>query len=222
MYPYLYVMKLFIQKFTFNPFQENTYVVYSESKDAVIIDPGCYDTHEQDTLRSFIEREGLTVQALLNTHAHIDHVLGNAWVKQRYGVDYYLHPMDLQTLRAVSSYAHLYGFPRYNTSPEPDHLLEAGQTLRFGTIEFDVLFTPGHAPGHVVFYNATNNLLINGDVLFQGSFGRIDLPGGDLETLKRSIHTILFELPDETVVYCGHGPETTIGAEKMTNYILQF
>ncbi len=215
-------MKLFVQKFTFNPFQENTYVVYSEEKDAVIIDPGCYEVHEEDELRRFIEDHSLKVHALLNTHAHIDHVLGNAFVLKTFDVDYYLHPDDVVTLNAVSNYAHFYGFPAYKLSPEPNQLLAHGQQLQFGSLHFEVFFTPGHAPGHVVFYNAANNFVINGDVLFRGSFGRVDLPGGDLSVLKKSIHETLFAFPDETIVYCGHGPETTIGVEKMTNYILPY
>lgn len=215
-------MKLHVQQFTFNPFQENTYVVYSDSKDAVIIDPGCYERHEENELSEFIASNGLNVLALLNTHAHIDHVLGNAFVVEQYAVDFYLHPFDLATLNTVPNYAHLYGFPNYKPSPQPTKQLSHGEILKFGDIEFEVLFTPGHAPGHVVYYNAENNTVINGDVLFQGSFGRVDLPGGDLETLKRSIFTVMFELPEQTVVYCGHGPSTTIQREKAFNYILNF
>lgn len=215
-------MKLHVQQFTFNPFQENTYVVYSDSGDAVIIDPGCYERYEENELSEFIASGHLNVRALLNTHAHIDHVLGNAFVVEKYGVDFYLHPFDLATLNSVPNYAHLYGFPNYKTSPQPAKQLSHGEILKFGDIEFEVFFTPGHAPGHVVFYNAENNFVVNGDVLFQGSFGRVDLPGGDLETLKRSIFTVMFELPEQTVVYCGHGPSTTIRQEKAFNYILNF
>lgn len=215
-------MKLFVQQFTFNQFQENTYVVYSDSGDAVIIDAGCYDQHEENELLGFISEKNLTVRALLNTHAHIDHVLGNAFVLNQFDVDFYLHPFDEVTLNSVPNYAHLYGFPGYKPSPQPTKQLSHGDVLKFGSIEFEVLFTPGHAPGHVVFYNAENNFVINGDVLFQGSFGRVDLPGGDLETLKRSIFTVMFELPENTTVYCGHGPSTTIQREKAFNYILNF
>lgn len=215
-------MKLHIQQFTFNPFQENTYVVYTDSGDAVIIDPGCYEKQEEDQLAEFIAANHLRPLALLNTHAHIDHVLGNAFIIEKYTIDYYLHTDDLLTLNAVSSYAHLYGFPNYKVSPQPTKQLHHSDILKFGDIEFEVLFTPGHAPGHVVFYNKENDIVVNGDVLFQGSFGRVDLPGGDIETLKRSIFDILFKLPEETVVYCGHGPDTTIEKEKATNYILNF
>ncbi len=159
-------MKLHVKKFTFNPIQENTYVVYTEVGDAVIIDPGCYERHEEQAVTDFISENELNVLALLNTHGHIDHVLGNAFVKRKYNVDFYIHESDVVTVNSVVSYAHVYGFEAYNPSPEPDVLLKGGEKLTFGSITFDVLFTPGHAPGHVVFYNEESKLVINGDVLF--------------------------------------------------------
>ena len=214
-------MGLTIKQFTFNAFQENTVVVH-DGNVCVIIDPGCYERHEQETLVSFIEENNLYVQAVLLTHAHIDHVLGCAFLLDKYNVDFYLHKEDLGSLQSVINYAHVYGFPGYTPPPTPNKLLEGGETLNFGEIEFQVFFTPGHAPGHVVYYSKETNSVINGDVLFAGSFGRVDLPGGDLETLKKSIFETMFNLPEETVVYCGHGPKTTIGQEKRSNYILQF
>lgn len=215
-------MKIFIETFTFNGFQENTVVLYDALKNCVIIDPGCYTREEQQALLGFISANDLKPVALLNTHAHIDHVLGNAFVQRSYDIPYYLHKSDLPTLNSVSNYAHLYGFEGYEVSPEPTHYLEDQQRLVFGGIELNVLFTPGHAPGHVVFYNQENQFVINGDVLFNGSFGRVDLPGGDITILKESIFNTLFKLPEDTVVYCGHGPTTTIGQEKKTNYIYNF
>lgn len=209
-------MALEIKCFTFNPFMENTYVVYDETKEAVIIDPGCYEPYEQNALRDFIEEEGLTVIRLLNTHAHIDHVLGNSFVKRTYQVGYALHKKDLETLRAVPAYAPSYGFAHYEAE-EPDSYLEEGDTISLGNTELKVLFTPGHAPGHVVFYHEDSQQFLGGDVLFQGSVGRTDLPGGDMDTLINSIHTKLFTLPDAVKVYPGHGPATTIGEEKQTN-----
>ena len=215
-------MKIFIETFTFNGFQENTVVLYDALKNCVIIDPGCYTREEQQALLGFISANDLKPVALLNTHAHIDHVLGNAFVQHTYNIPYYLHKSDLPTLNSVSNYAHLYGFEGYEVSPEPTHYLEDQQQLVFGGIELNVLFTPGHAPGHVVFYNQENQFVINGDVLFNGSFGRVDLPGGDITILKESIFNTLFKLPEDTIVYCGHGPTTTIGQEKKTNYIYNF
>jgi glyoxylase-like metal-dependent hydrolase (beta-lactamase superfamily II) len=210
-----------VHSFQFNPFQENTFVVYDQEKNCVIIDPGCYERHEEEVLFSFIEENKLKPIALLNTHAHIDHILGNAAVKSKYDIPFYLHKEDLTTLHSVKSYAHVYGFEKYIPSPDPDDYLIDNTELVFGAMKFKIYHTPGHAPGHVVFFNDENKFVINGDVLFNGSFGRIDLPGGDLETLKKSIFEVMFHLPDDTVVHCGHGPETTIGKEKKDNYIHQ-
>ena len=211
-----------VHSFQFNPFQENTFVVYDQEKNCVIIDPGCYERQEEEVLFGFIEENKLKPLALLNTHAHIDHILGNAAVKSKYDIPFYLHKEDLTTLHSVKSYAHVYGFEKYIPSPDPDDYLIDNTELVFGAMKFKIYHTPGHAPGHVVFFNDENKIVINGDVLFNGSFGRIDLPGGDLETLKKSIFEVMFHLPDDTVVHCGHGPETTIGKEKKDNYIHQF
>lgn len=211
-----------VHSFQFNPFQENTFVVYDQEKNCVIIDPGCYERHEEEVLFGFIEENKLRPIALLNTHAHIDHILGNAAVKSKYDIPFYIHKEDLTTLHSVESYAHVYGFEKYIPSPDPDDYLIDNSELVFGAMKFKIYHTPGHAPGHVVFFDQENKFVINGDVLFNGSFGRIDLPGGDLETLKKSIFEVMFQLPDDTIVYCGHGPETTIGKEKQDNYIHQF
>lgn len=215
-------MRVSVDVFTFNPFQENTYVLSDEAGNCVIIDPGCYERQEQTELSTFISSNGFKVRALLSTHSHVDHVLGNAFVRRTYNVDHYAHELDLETLHSVESYAHIYGFQGYETSPDPTKTLFGGEIIEFGGIRLKVLFTPGHAPGHVVFYDEVNGFLINGDVLFRGSFGRVDLPGGSLEVLKSSIHEIMFKLPAETIVHCGHGPSTTIGQEKRSNYILNF
>lgn len=208
-----------IHKFTFNPLQENTFVVSDTQKNCVIIDPGCYFQEEKEALKAFIEKNGFEVKALLNTHAHLDHIMGNAFVKRTYDVDLYLHKADLPTLQMGDQSAQLYGLDLFETSPQPDQFIEEGERLTFGDINFDVIFGPGHAPGHVAFYKRDENVLINGDILFKGSYGRYDLPGGDFQTLKRSIQDKLFKLPDETLVYTGHGPETTIGEERTSNPI---
>lgn len=213
-------MGIAVEKFTFNGFQENTYVIH-DGKICVIIDPGCYERHEQEELSNFISKENLSPVAVLLTHSHIDHVLGLAYILNTYSLDFYMHEIDVETLNSVASYAHVYGFPGYLAPPSAaTHLLKGGETLSFGEIKLDVLFTPGHAPGHVVFLDTSNNYVVNGDVLFKGSFGRVDLPGGSIEILKKTIHEVMFKLPEETLIYCGHGPETTIGEEKRTNYIL--
>lgn len=214
-------MAVEVVKFTFNPFQENTYIVH-DGKHCVIIDPGCFERNEQEELSNFIESRNLQPLALLLTHAHVDHVLGCHYILQKYAIPFYMHQKDLTTLHSVKSYAHVYGFHGYIPPKDPDNLLNGEELLQFGKISLKVLFTPGHCAGHVVYYIEDKGAVINGDVLFAGSFGRVDLPGGDLNILKDSIFNTMFKLPEETVVYCGHGPETTIGQEKRTNFILQF
>ncbi|HYF69016.1 MAG TPA: MBL fold metallo-hydrolase [Ohtaekwangia sp.] len=205
-----------IRSFEFNPLQENTYVLFDDTKECVIIDPGCYDQHEKDTLTDFIDSNALVVKAIWNTHCHIDHVLGNAFLKFKYKTQLYIHPKDEPVLKAVKVYAPNYGMAAYQEA-EVDGYFEEGQTLTFGNQVLDVLFVPGHAPGHVAFYNKASKMLIAGDVLFYNSIGRTDLPGGNYETLVHSIHQKLFTLPDDVIVYPGHGPETSIGFEKRTN-----
>lgn len=210
-----------ILQFTFNPFQENTFLIH-DGEVGVIFDPGCYERNEEEELFQKIADLGIRIVAVLLTHAHIDHVLGLHAVCKKYHLDFHIHEAELETLKAVKNYAHVYGFPLYTASDAETVLVAHGDKIRFGTMEFEVKFTPGHSVGHVVYYMPEQSLLINGDVLFQGSFGRVDLPGGDLETLKQSIFNVLFKLPDETRVLCGHGPATRIGTEKTHNYILQF
>ncbi len=217
-----FVAMLRIVSFTFNGFAENTYLLIDEATRATaIVDPGMYSSAEQQTLRDYITQEKLDVQYLLNTHAHIDHVLGNSFVISTYpGIPFLLHPLDLPTLRAVATYAGPYGFAAYQPA-EPTGELAAGQVIELGESELVVRFAPGHAPGHVVLYDAASGQLVGGDVLFKGSIGRTDLPGGDYNTLIASIKSELLTLPDATVVYPGHGPATTIGAERRSNPFLQ-
>jgi len=207
---------LSIQVFVFNPFQENTYVLYDETKEAVVIDPGCYEEEEKLELEEFIEENRLKVTMLLNTHGHIDHVLGNSFIKDRFKVKLYIHRRDEPVLKAVSAYSSNYGFHLYHEAVVDDYLDE-GHTIGFGNQQFKILFVPGHSPGHVAFYNEKEKVVIGGDVLFQNSIGRTDLPGGNFDTLIQSIHEKLFTLPDDVTVYPGHGPKTSIGYEKVSN-----
>ncbi len=209
-----------IKAFTFNAFSENTYVLYDDTRQGVIIDPGCYDRSERDALAAFIAEEKLEIKHLLNTHGHVDHVLGNAWAKRTYGVKLLVHPLDEQTLRAAQVYAPMYGMAAYEPT-EPDGYLEEGQQVTFGDTMLDVLFVPGHAPGHIAFYHPGQGFCISGDVLFQGGIGRYDLPGGNHQTLIRSIKDKLFPLGDDVTVYPGHGPQTTVGRERRHNPFLQ-
>ena len=211
-----------IKKFVFNPFQENTYVLFDETKECIIIDPGCYEESEKNQLAQFIKDNELTPVKLINTHCHIDHVLGNNFVAKTYNLELGIHKADIPTLSAISTYSQAYGFNNYELSPDTSYFLDEGDVVTFGNSELDVFFCPGHAPGHVVFFNKEQKFVINGDVLFQGSFGRVDLPGGDINILKASIVNKMFNLPDDTVVYTGHGGETTIGYEKASNPILRY
>lgn len=205
-----------IQSFVFNPFQENTLILFDETKECVVIDPGCADESENRELKNFIDSNKLKVKLLLNTHCHVDHVLGNRFVKETYGVDLLIHRLEDVTLKAAQVYAPSYGFYNYQHQ-DADAYIEEGETIAFGNQTLVVLFVPGHSPGHVAFYNEENRVLIGGDVLFYNSIGRTDLPGGNHAQLLQSIHTQLFTLPDDVRVYPGHGPETTIGYEKKTN-----
>ena len=191
-------------------------MLYDESREAVIIDPGCYEQEEKRALDSFIESKKLIVKYLLNTHCHIDHVLGNDHVKEKYKVPFLIHETEFPVLKAVKSYASNYGFVKYHEAL-PDKYVRESDIVRFGNCELLVLFLPGHAPGHIGFYCEKEKMIIAGDVLFQRSVGRTDLPGGNFETLINSIHQKLFTLPDEVVVYPGHGDPTTIGEEKISN-----
>jgi hydroxyacylglutathione hydrolase len=205
-----------IKCFVFNPFMENTYVLFDETHECIIIDPGCYDTQEQNELSDFIRSGNLVVKQLINTHCHIDHVLGNAFIKEKFGVQLFIHPQEVAQLKAVKSYAPNYGFAQYQEA-EADGLLNENDSVFFGNQTLEVLFVPGHSPGHIALYHRESKILIGGDVLFENSIGRTDLPGGNFDTLIHSIHQKFFALPDDVTVYCGHGAETTIGFEKRTN-----
>ncbi|MGN6618971.1 MAG: MBL fold metallo-hydrolase [Ilyomonas sp.] len=209
-----------IQFFTFNPVQENTYVVSNEKGDALIIDPGCYFSAEQDTLKNFLSNENLQPVQLLNTHCHLDHVFGNKWVAKTYGLELFIHPDEEKMLQLAPASGLMYGltFDNYNG---PLHFLNEGDMVMLGEEKLKVILAPGHSPGSICFYSEEGKFLIGGDVLFRESIGRTDLPGGNHEQLLQNIRTKLFTLPDETVVYPGHGEPTTIGHEKRYNPFLR-
>lgn len=216
------VTKTTVQKFTFNEFMENTVIVHN-GKSCVIFDPGCNSSQEESVLCDYIANNQLTPLAVLLTHGHLDHIMGVTFLCNKFNIPYYLHSLDIETAHRSPYAAQMYGIPRFiPLEKDPDVLLNDGDVLRFDDMEFEVTFTPGHSPGHVVFYHREDNYLINGDVLFAGSYGRTDLPGGNHETLVNTILNRMFSFPDDTVVYCGHGPETTIGMEKMRNPILHY
>jgi glyoxylase-like metal-dependent hydrolase (beta-lactamase superfamily II) len=203
---------MLIQKFTFNPFGENTYIV-SDQDLCIIIDPGCMSHVEEKEICSYIDRKKLTPIEILLTHAHLDHIAGNAFLSQKYKIGIAMHPEDLPVLRRASHFAALYGLS-IQESPEPSRFLNHGDIYRFGSIEMEVRFTPGHCPGEVCFIHHESRSVFAGDVLFSGSVGRTDLPGGDASLLRKSIEEQLLTLADNYTVYCGHGPETSIGSER--------
>ncbi|MCK6604957.1 MAG: MBL fold metallo-hydrolase [Ignavibacteriaceae bacterium] len=206
-----------IKKFTFNPFFENTYVIYDEkSKEAAVIDPGNSDENETEELFGFAESNNLKIRYLINTHCHIDHVFGNSAVKRKFNPEFLAPEPDMFLLRAAKKQGELFGV-EVESSPEPDQFITEQTELTLGEFKLNFIFTPGHTPGEYCVYNTAGNILIAGDVLFNEGIGRTDLWGGDMDTLLASIKEKLYALPDETLVYCGHGDETTIGHEKKHN-----
>ena len=212
---------LSVKSFTFNPYQENTYLLFDEEKRCLIIDPGCYTETEQTELTNFIHQHGLQPIYLLNTHGHIDHMLGNKYVKDTYRIPFLTHELVIPELEATQAYGSMFGLSAA-PSPNPDILLKEGDEVILGNETLKVLFTPGHSAGHISFYHESSKQMFSGDVLFQGSIGRTDLPGGDYPTLMDTIFDKFLTLKDDVVVYPGHGPSTTIGKERRSNpFILQ-
>ena len=208
-----------IKKFTFNQVQENTFVVYDETKECVIIDAGCYYPNERQELDDFISTQQLIPVRLINTHCHFDHIMGVPHCRNKYNLTFEAHESEAPLVEQAAEHGDLFGIPMEPVGA-PDSFFEEGDQIRFGNSYLQVIEAPGHSPGGVVFYNPEQKILIAGDVLFYGSIGRTDLPGGSFERLVNNIKTKLLILPEETVVYCGHGPETTIGFEKKKNPFL--
>lgn len=208
-----------VKQFTFSPVQENTYVVYNERNEACIIDPGCYYEIERNQLKELVETRSLTPKYLLNTHCHLDHVFGNKFIHDTYGLKLHCHPNEKIVLDFAPESGKMWGLPFENYQGELIYLNE-GDKVQLGNDSFDILLAPGHSPGSICFYCKEQKFVIGGDVLFRESIGRTDLPLGDHHTLLKSIREKLFTLPDEVVVYPGHGPVTTIGYEKENNPFL--
>jgi len=203
----------------FNSFQVNTVILWDETKDCVIVDAGCFDSQEEQQLVDFIENNSLKPQILLNTHYHIDHVLGNKFCQKKWGISPTSHKDSSIFVDNVWSYSSMFGI-NPDDIISPAHFLEDGDKVNFGNSTLEVLYTPGHADGSLCFYNSEAKLILAGDLLFQGSIGRTDLPTGNLDVLKKSVFEKLFVLPDDTEVICGHGPNTTLGIEKKSNPFL--
>lgn len=209
-----------IHSFTFSPIQENTYIIINDNKNCLIVDPGCYYPEECEELEYFINTNQLVPKALLNTHCHLDHVFGNRFVAEKWNLQPQIHPLEKQVLEFAPQSGKMWGLPFENYTG-PLIFLTPGEYIHLDDERLLILFTPGHSPGSISFYSESNNLLISGDVLFKESIGRTDLPGGDFDTLISSIKTQCWPLPDNTVVYPGHGPSTTIGYEKQHNPFLK-
>lgn len=206
--------------FTFNPFQENTYIISNEQRQCWIIDPGMYDARETAQLIDYITTNNLQPQSIINTHTHLDHIFGVNPLIDKYNLAFGIHKQDLPVLDRAETSAAMFGIPFINP-PKATFYIKDGEPLVLGNDTLEVYLTPGHSPGSISFYYPAGGWLISGDVLFSGSIGRTDLPGGDFDTLIKSIKTHLFTLPDTTVVHSGHGPATTIGQEKMYNPFLR-
>lgn len=213
-------IKTVIATFCFNPFQENTYIISHANKDCWIIDPGCYTLQEQKRLTQYIEQHALRPVKLINTHCHLDHIYGNKFIATEYNLELGIHKKELDTLHRAEIGARMFG-AKIPERQEPGYFIEEHEILQLADVSFHVLFTPGHSPGSICFHNTEEQYVIVGDVLFLGSIGRTDLPGGDYDTLIKSIKTKLLVLDTPTEIYNGHGPSTTIGEEIKNNPFLR-
>lgn len=211
---------LYIKSFEFSPIQENTYLVYNDFNDCLVIDPGCYFDEEKEALSDFVQKQGLRPVRLLNTHCHLDHVFGNKYVAETWGLKPEIHPREKTLLDYAPTSGLMYNLPFDNYQGEVSYINE-GDSIRLGDDELTVILNPGHSPGSLSFYCPAQDFVISGDALFYRSIGRTDLPGGDHDTLLNSIREKLFVLPDQTKVYSGHGPVTTIGEERRENPFLR-
>lgn len=205
-----------VKIFQFNPLQENTYLVFNEAKQCIIVDPGCYTEQERDQLAQFISSKQLKPVLLVNTHCHLDHVFGNKFIHDQYGLELHIHAGEQKVLEMAPTSGLMWNLP-FDNYQGTLHFLSESTPIHLGEDKLEVLYTPGHSPASISFYSKEDDLLIAGDVLFRESVGRTDLPGGNPDILAHSIKTQFYTLPDETIVYPGHGIPTTIGHEKHHN-----
>ena len=207
-----------VHKFVFSGFQENTYLlVDNETNNAIIIDPGCYSQLEKQQLTDFIVTNEISPKRLINTHFHLDHIFGNKYIANKWNLKVEGSEEDLYTLEMAGRSAMMYGMTGFEESPSPEVFHKEGDVIDFEGSELEVLFVPGHSAGHIAFVCHAQKFVISGDVLFYRGIGRYDLPGGNFEELKKSVLEKMYALPDDYKVYSGHGPETTIGEEKLHN-----
>jgi len=210
-----------IESFVFNMFYENTFVISDESNECVIIDPGCYSQHERDKLARYVSRQELKPVHLLNTHCHIDHVFGNRFVADTWNLKLTIPDGEQSVLEAFPKIAEMYAIPNIQQSPDPEIILFENDIVKFGNTNLKVISAPGHSPGGICFYLEDEMILIAGDVIFEDSIGRTDLPGGNHNLLIQNIKTKILTLPEDVQIYCGHGNSTTVGKEKRYNQFLR-
>lgn len=208
-----------VNKFVVNPLGENSFIISDETGECVFIDPGFYYEEEHQEIKDFIAENQLKPVKIVNTHCHFDHIWGVEFVRNEYKIPFLAHAEDNFWVERATQQAEMFGFEMNSVAPADSFLVE-NEYIEFGNSRLKIIHVPGHSPGHVVFYSENDKILIAGDVLFYGSIGRTDLPGGDYQTLISNIKNKLFDLPNETKVYCGHGPETSLGFEKRTNPFL--
>lgn len=208
-----------VQKFVVNPLGENSFILSDETGECIFIDPGFYYEEEYEEIREYVKSNNLVPVKITNTHCHFDHIMGVEFIREEYKIPFFAHPGDIFWIERAVEQGKIFGFEMSPVSVA-DSFLEENKFVEFGNSRLKIIHVPGHSPGHVVFYSEKDKFLIAGDVLFYGSIGRTDLPGGNYETLISGIKSKLFELPDDALVYCGHGPETKLGFEKKNNPFL--
>lgn len=209
-----------VKSFCFNSFDENTYVLSDSTKECIIIDPGCHLKDEELEIADYISSHKLTPVRLINTHCHIDHILGNHYISRKYNLKLEANAFEIPVLESAAYVSQMFQI-QMNPSPSPASFLNEDDVIKFGESELSVIFTPGHSPGSLTFYSKADNFIISGDVLFERSIGRTDLPGGDYDTLIASIINKLLPLGEDVTVYSGHGNPTRIGIEKKLNPFLR-
>ncbi len=207
------------KKFVFNPFQENTYLLYDETGQCIIVDPGCQDADECDELAGFVEENSLELVMLVNTHCHVDHILGNSFLFKKYKPKVAAHGDDLFLIDNAVDHALMFGF-KMEEPPYPGIILKDNDDITFGNSGVKVLHVPGHSPGSIALYSEPDRFVITGDLIFSGGIGRTDLPGGDYQTIIESIKEKILSLPEDVRILPGHGDYTTVGEEKRSNPFL--
>ncbi len=205
-----------VVKLTFGPVQENTYIIYDETNECAVIDPGCSNAREREQLIAEISKLNLKPVRLLNTHCHVDHIPGNPLIANTYHIGLEIHPLEEQVLSDAPAFAHIFQIEMDEQPPVSGYLNE-GDLIKFGNTTLQVIFTPGHSPGSISFYNEKDKYVISGDVLFYQSIGRYDLPGANANTLFHSLTQKMMTLPDDIKVHSGHGRDTSIGLERKHN-----